>query len=79
MAQMWKDTPEEEKAKFKKDAAKLQQEFKANYPNYAYRESKKKTRRAVTKRIIPPANSIFPAATWEVRWDQMTPFDGEKK
>jgi hypothetical protein len=73
MARMWKETPEEEKAKFKDEAAKLQKEFKTKFPDYTYRESKNRRRKGITTGVVPPPNSIFPATTWEVRWDQMPP------
>jgi hypothetical protein len=76
---MWKATPPEVQAKFKEQAAELQREFKEKYPSYTYKESQKKSRRAVSKPVIPPPNSIFPATTWEVKWDELRPAGPDAK
>jgi uncharacterized circularly permuted ATP-grasp superfamily protein len=79
MARMWKEVPDDDKEKFKQEAAQLQKTFKEQFPEYTYRESKRKRRRAVRTGVIPPPNSIFPAATWQVPWDQLAPFGRANK
>jgi transcription factor SOX4/11/12 (SOX group C) len=78
LAQLWKDAPEVERAKYRQQAAQLQKQFKEEFPQYRYRDRKRRTRHAVTRGVIPPQNSIFPASTWEIKWDELAP-PGEKK
>jgi hypothetical protein len=71
MATMWKEASEQDRAKFKEEAAQLQKIFKEKFPQYTYKRVKKHRMWELVSSANPPPNSIFPPTTWAIRWDQL--------
>lgn len=57
LGQMWKEVSSDVKLQYKAKAAKLQQEFKKNHPNYTYRKARRK--RALNE-LLTKSSSAFP-------------------
>ncbi|KAK8894598.1 Transcription factor SOX-17 [Tritrichomonas musculus] len=64
LGKMWKEVPNEVKLQYKQKAAKLQEEFKKNHPDYTYRKARRK--RALNELLTkstqgyPGSMPIFP-------------------
>jgi transcription factor SOX7/8/10/18 (SOX group E/F) len=56
---MWKEVPNEVKQQYKQKAAKLQEEFKREHPDYTYRKARRK--RALNELLTKSAHGVAPA------------------
>lgn len=63
LGSMWKSAPDEVRKKFKEEAARLQQEFKEQHPEYCYRKTKRNKLASQKKqelmKPVPAANASF--------------------
>lgn len=63
LGRMWKEVPNEIKQQYKQKAAKLQEEFKKQHPDYTYRKARRK--RALNELLTKSPNAFpgpFPGA-----------------
>ncbi|KAH0790200.1 HMG box family protein [Histomonas meleagridis] len=58
LGKMWKEVSNEVKLQYKQQAAKLQEEFKINHPNYTYRKARRK--RALNELLTKNNSSYDP-------------------
>ena len=57
LGKMWKEVPSESKNQYKQQAARLQEEFKRQHPNYTYRKARRK--RALNE-LLTKSSQGFP-------------------